>query len=422
MLRAFATAVLLVVAPPAAQNPPPSPKELQALLEMLIEADRYGAGLSQIDEAVRALEAIELTSPAQVKEWSAKLAKLVAKQPKLEKKSGQHFLWGKGKDKKGLYLVGGETGRPKALLIAMHGGGQGSGDAWSAQGAFAGATSKLDWLMVCPQVLELTEHGWTDSGTEEFVLQLVDAALRTWKIDRDRVYFAGHSMGGYGTWTLGAHHADRVAALAPSAGAPTPTMGADGKFVDIAPGVIPNLRNVPIVIYQSDDDPQVTPEANRIAAQKLGEAKERWGGFEHEYWEVPGRQHQEAPGGMPALLAKIKDEERNTRPERVVWQPAVKWKRQFYWLWWSAPSPGSIVVADADKAANEVRVTCDVEPRGLEVLLDEALVDLSKEVVVKVNDKEVFRGIPKADLGTLAKTWLTGDPELAFAVRVKLTP
>ena len=99
--------------------------------------------------------------------------------------------------------------------------------------------------MIAPQALEATEHGWTDSGTEEFVLDLVDGALRTWKIDPDRVYFVGHSMGGYGSWTLGAHHADRVAAVAPSAGAPTPILDrATNKPVDIVEGVIPSLRSV----------------------------------------------------------------------------------------------------------------------------------------------------------------------------------
>ena len=71
-------------------------------------------------------------------------------------------------------------------------------------------------------------------------------------------------MGGYGTWTLGAHHADRVAALAASAGAPTPITGPSGKYEDVEIGVIPSLRNVPIVIYQSDDDPNVPPAANEI--------------------------------------------------------------------------------------------------------------------------------------------------------------
>ncbi len=424
MIRALAIVLLAVSVSAAFALAPqkPAAKDPKAILDALFDADRFGADLTAIDKDVAELESIEIHTGAEIKDWSTKLSKLWNKGARLEKKTGQHFLWEKGKDKKGLYILGGELGRPKALLIAMHGGGQGAGDAASAQGEFAGAVSKLDWLMICPEVLEKTEHGWTDSGSEEFVLQLVDAALRTWKIDRDHVYFSGHSMGGYGTWTLGAHHADRVAGLAASAGAPTPILGSGGAMVDVAPGVIPNLRNVPIVVYQSDDDPNVPPAANGIATKKLDEAQARWGGFVHEYWQVPGRQHQEAPGGMPALLAKIKDDVRNTRPTRVVWQPALKWKRQFYWLWWSSPALEAIVVADADKAKNEIDVTCSVDARGLEVLLDDALVDVTKEVVVKLNDKEVFRGIPKADLGTLAKTWLTGDPELAFAMRVKLSP
>lgn len=420
-MRSITLAVALVPIAFLAPQKPPA-KDPKPVLEALFAAERYGGGLKAIDKAVRELEAFALATPASIQEWSTKLVKLWSKGAELERKSGQHYLWEKGKEKKGLYLIGGETGNPKALLIAMHGGGAGSGDAGSARGAFDGATSKLDWLLICPEVLEKTEHGWTDSGTEEFVLQLVDAALRTWKIDRDHVYFSGHSMGGFGTWTLGAHHADRVAGLAASAGAPTPIFGGDGSVTDIAPGVIPNLRNVPIVIYQSDDDPRVPPNVNRAAAKKLDEAQKRWGGFVHEYWEVLGRQHEEAPGGMPALLAKIKDRVRDARPLKVVWQPALKWKRQFYWLWWDAPSAGALVVAEIDKTKNEVNVTCDVDPIGLEVLLDEKLVDMKREVVVKLGDKEVFRGTPKADLGTLAKTWLTGDAALAFALRVKLAP
>lgn len=396
-------------------------KDPKALLDALFAADRFkSSGLSEEDKALRELATIEIASPTEAKDWTAKLLKLASRGPELERKVGQHHFW--EKEKKGLYIVGGEVHNPKGLIIAMHGGGKGEGDAWSAHGPYNGIANKLDWLMICPEVLEKTECGWTDSGSEEFVLQLVESALRTWKIDRDRVYFSGHSMGGYGTWTLGAHHADRVAALAASAGAPTPIFDKSGAATDIAPGVIPSLRNVPIVIYQSDDDPNVPPAANRCAAQKLDEAQKRWGGFVHEYWEVPGRQHDLAPGGMEALLAKIKDKTRDTRPSKVVWQPALKWKRQFYWLWWDTPSANAIVVAEVDRAKNEIHVTCDVDPKGLEVLIDDKLVDTKREIVVTLGDKEVFRGVAKSDLGTLAKTSLAGDPELVYGMRVKLAP
>ncbi len=356
-----------------------------------------------------------------VAKWKAALKKSLSKGRKLEKKTGRHYLWEKPEER-GLYIVGGEDKNPRALLIAMHGGGAGSGDAGSAAGEYEGAASKLGWLMIAPEVLEKTEHGWTDSGSEEFVLELVECALRTWKIDPNRVYFSGHSMGGYGTWMLGAHHADRVAALAASAGAPTPIIGPSGNYDDIAAGVIPNLRNVPFVIYQSDDDPQVPPAANRIAVKKLAEAQKRWGGFAYEYWEVSGRAHDEAPGGMPALLAKIAARVRDPRPAHIVWQPALDWKPQFYWLWWAHPRREALIEADADREQNEIRIRGDAQPEKFEVLLDERLVDLAREVRILLNDKEVFRGKPELRLATLARTALSGDEELVFPASVELKP
>lgn len=412
---------LLVLAPlledPASAQPPKDP---QARVAALFALDRF-VTITQLDanRIVRELELVELKSVADEKRWTSTCLAIAAKGRKLPKKSGRHFWWEKPEER-GLYILGGETSNPKGLLLAMHGGGKGSGDAWSAHGVYQSPASKLDWLMIAPEVLEKTEHGWTDSGTEEWVLQLVEAALRTWKIDPDRVFFSGHSMGGYGTWTLGAHHADRVAALAASAGAPTPIFDAGGEVVDIAPGVIPNLRNVPFVIYQSDDDPNVPPGANRAGARLLGEARTRWGGFPFEYWEVPNRQHDLAPGGMSALLDKIAKNVRDPVPTKIVWQPALLWNRQFYWLWWDRPNKAAIVEAEVDRENGEVRVTCNVAATGLEVLLDARLVDVTRPVRVLVNGTEVYASIPTADLGTVAKTALRGDPELVFARRVRL--
>src|SRR5690349_6656616 len=163
MLRALAFGLCLAVVAFVAAQQKPAAKDPKATLDALFEVDRFGSNLSQIDNAISELEGTELHTSAEIKDWSAKLSKLWNKGARLEKKAGQHFLWEKGKEKKGLYIVGGETGRPKALLIAMHGGGKGAGDASSAQGEFTGAVGKLDWLMICPEVLEKTEHGWTDS-------------------------------------------------------------------------------------------------------------------------------------------------------------------------------------------------------------------------------------------------------------------
>jgi len=417
--------LLLLLAPGTAfaQKPPTEREQAQLAATFLAADSKTAAGHAQQLELLLQLAAVPPLDARQVATWQGKIKKLWRKGRELDR-TGDNWFWPADSrqhhERRGRYIVGGRTNAPKGLAINMHGGGIGEGDAGGAASAYGSALSALGLLMIAPEVLEKTECGWTDSGTEEFVLDLVDAALRTWKLDPDRVYFVGHSMGGYGSWALGGHHADRVAAIAPSAGAPTPIRErVGGPIVDIQSGVIPSLRNVFVSVYQSLDDPQVPPAPNQFAVRLLAQAAAKWGAFEHDYWEVDGRGHGAPPGGYQAQLEKIVGKTRDAVPERIVWQPVLAWKRQFYWLYWETPAAGALVTADLDRPANAVRITCDRPTDGLWVLLDGRVLDLDQEVVVTVNGKETFRGKPVADLGTLLLTSEHPDPALQFAVRVR---
>jgi len=423
-LRPLAVASALLFAfvnlPVGLDGDAPQSKEIKALIVEYLALDpRDEEDIERQDEILVRLADAPVLTDRDRKKWSKEIQKRWAKGPKLEKKSGRHYFWEDAA--KGLYIVRGNTKKPKGLFIGMHGGGVGAGDAGSSASSWGSAAGSQGWVAIFPEVLRKTERGWTDSGTEEWVMELVERACRTWKIDRDHIFFGGHSMGGYGTWTLGAHHADRVAALTPSAGAPTPVRNGDQVLIGAEEGVIPNLRNVPLVICQSDDDKNVPPDANRAAVQALGEAKEQWGGYDYEYWEVSGRGHDYPPGGTKALLEKVADRERNARPLKVVWQPTLTWKRQFYWLWWDAPLKNAIVVAELDRGSNTVRITSEQSLKGLSVLLDENLLDLSREVIVSVNGAESYRGIPTPSLAVLLATSGGVDPARTYTVKIAVT-
>ena len=414
----LASGAIVIAAAPCRGQRPPSSSEITKLLKAFYVLDhRVAADYTKQQVILAKLDKVPALDVRKERAWRKRLIKAQKRRRRIDKK-GRNWFW--EKDKRGLYIVGGDARKPKGLFIGMHGGGVGSGDAWSSHGPFNSPAKKAGWLAIFPQVLEKTEHGWTTSGTEEFVLEFAERARRTWKIDPDHVYLGGHSMGGYGTWTLGAHHADRLAGLAASAGAPTPIIDRARAVIDIEPGVVPNLRNVRLVSYQSDDDPQVPPDANRMAAKRMAEAKERWGGFDFEYWEESGRGHGAPPGGMKALIAKVSDSERNARPDEIVWQPTLPWKRQFYWLWWDAPKPEALVEAKLDRTANTVRVTSDAPLTGMYVLLDDELLDLGQEVVVEANGDEVFRGVPEKSLAALVSTGATADLPRTYDVRIPL--
>lgn len=418
-------AVCCLVSALGAQDRPLTAREAEKLLPELLALDvRTPDGHAKAQGLLERLRGVPLPGAREQKDWKKKFEKLWGKGRELER-SGDNWFWGDEKKKeprRGRYIVaGGDAKKPKGLLIAMHGGGVGSGDADSSIGAYQSAANAFGWVVIAPEVLEKTERGWTDSGTEEFVLDLVDCALRTWPIDPDRVYFAGHSMGGYGSWALGAHHADRVAAIAPSAGAPTPILERTpegDKIVDIQEGIVPNLRNVFVSVYQSLDDPNVPPGPNQFAVLRVREAQAKWGGFEHHYWEIDGMGHALPPGGTVAHLEKIAPRVRQPVPERIVWQPALGWKRQLHWLHWERPSTTTTLVADLDRGANAVRISAGKPVEGLHVLLDERVLDLSKEVAVFVDEVEVFRGKASPELGTLALTSLHPDAKLQFVARV----
>lgn len=417
----FLTLLLsLSILPAALAQEPPSKREIKKLTEEWWTLDpRMEDQFARQQELLALLSLVELKPNAE-KTWRKAIDKWHEKEGRqLPKKSGAHYYW--EEEKRGLFLISGKTSKPKGLIIGMHGGGVGSGDPYSMQPPITAAANALDMVAICPQVLEKTERGWTDSGTEEFVLDLVDAAIRTWEIDPARVYFGGHSMGGYGSWTLGAHHADRVAGLAPSAGAPTPIMNYEHEIIDIDPGVVPSLRNVPMIVFQSVDDPQVPPDANQGAVARVEKAKQEWGGYENfQYWEVDGRGHALHEGGMLALLEPLSEFERNPIPERIVWQPKLDWKRQFYWLYWETPMAEAIVVADLDREANAVRIQCDRAMQGMRILLDDRVLDLEKEIVVFVNGEEVARQVVAPELGTLLLTSQSPDSGLRFHASLPL--
>ena len=74
-------------------------------------------------------------------------------------------------------------------------------------------------------------------------------------------------------------------------------------------------------------------------------------------------------------------------------------------------------------ARNEFDVTCTGPVDGLRILLDARLADLGKEVVVRVDGKETFRGVPKPSLTTMVRCAVErNDPEMLFVAEVPVTP
>lgn len=80
----------------------------------------------------------------------------------------------------------------------------------------AAKNRQFPFILVSPQCPE------GETWEPRALLALLDEVIRRHRVDTNRVYLTGLSMGGYGTWKLGTMHPERFAAIAPICGGGEP--------------------------------------------------------------------------------------------------------------------------------------------------------------------------------------------------------
>ena len=95
------------------------------------------------------------------------------------------------------------------------------------------------FVVVSPQCPE--GAWWTDSQQIETLSALLDDITSRYRVDKDRIYVTGLSMGGFGTWALATQYPDRFAAIAPICG------GGDPLLAN-------RLRQLPIWVFHGEKD------------------------------------------------------------------------------------------------------------------------------------------------------------------------
>jgi acetyl esterase/lipase len=137
---------------------------------------------------------------------------------------------------KGTYILTG-AGNGKGIWLGLHGGGHGSGDGRTAASMWGSATGR-GLMGVFPTTPRKTPRAWNTEFGERFVLAILRELKRTYRVDTDRIYVGGHSMGGEGAWNVGGRFADVFAAVTANAGGPDGTWEADKTRYSLGGGVV----------------------------------------------------------------------------------------------------------------------------------------------------------------------------------------
>lgn len=160
--------------------------------------------------------------------------------------------------------------RPWPLLLYLHGAGE-RGDLEKAKkhgpARQIAAGMDLPFIVVTPSCP--AERWWDPEALEN----LLKDVCGTYRIDEDRVYGTGLSMGGFGLWAAAITYPRRFAAIAPICGGGSPYMAY-------------RIAHIPVWTFHGDKDPIVPSYESERMVQALRKV-----GGDVRYTVYPGAEH-----------------------------------------------------------------------------------------------------------------------------------
>jgi predicted peptidase len=196
------------------------------------------------------------------------------------------------------------------VIVYLHGGDERGSDGVKPTQVGLGpvvhrSQGTFPFIVVFPQVQRGNYWGMPDSDAR--AMKALDDVIRDHSGDPRRVTLTGNSLGGYGTWFMGALHPERFAALVPICG------GVRGR----AP------KGAPFAHVPSDDRP-------RAIAQKIGKTPV-WAFHGARDWLIP-------PANSRELVEELKKAGGNVRYTEYpdaghnAWDKAYAEKALWEWL------------------------------------------------------------------------------------------
>lgn len=164
-----------------------------------------------------------------------------------------------------LYLPEGydTPGKQWPLLLFLHGAGERGDDLSKVEvhgppKLIAEGKKDFPFVVISPQCPE--DAWWSDGPQIDTLNALLDHITAKYRIDEDRIYVTGLSMGGFGTWRLACEYPDRFAAIAPICGGGEPYR-------------VHKIAHLPVWVFHGAKDEVVPIQASQLMVDALKKAE-----------------------------------------------------------------------------------------------------------------------------------------------------
>ncbi|PCJ53125.1 MAG: hypothetical protein COA79_23075 [Planctomycetota bacterium] len=232
-----------------------------------------------------------------------------------------------------------------------------------------------DTILVCPWARgDLSYRGLGEND----ILEVIRYMQKWYKIDSNRIYLTGFSMGGGGTWRLASIYPNIFAAIAPRAG-----------FTNHMP--LENLRNIPTINQHGHRDWAVTIDNSRWAVDRL----KNWG-YPIVHIEDPRGGHSQKtqyPSNKWMLQHR-----RNSSPQRITLSCNIPAQGRAYWLAIRhLTNPHKRAQVNAFTIGNGSHQTLSLDTDNISVLelnTHQMPIDINKKLLIQINNENLTQATP----------------------------
>ena len=262
-------------------------------------------------------------------------------------------------------------------------------------------------ILLTPRSPTNTWNMWHQDHVDLFLSKLIQNMIVFYDVDPNKIYLMGYSAGGDGVYQLAPRMADRFAAAAMMAGHPN----------DASPL---GLRNIGFTIHMGEKDSLYN--RNKVAAEWKTKLKELRTNDDIGYINLV-KIHQGKGHWMEGLdnsaIPWVSKFIRNPYPKKVVWKQDDVTHKRFYWLKVNEPQKNSLIIASIN---NQMITIEEATVSDIIIRLNDKMIDMDKNVIVKYLDTEIFNGIVHRNKKTILNSIEEyGDPKSIYFGEISIS-